>query len=211
VARLLGRYHRLVLKAPRSSSGRGLRFLDAERAPLGTQAGWLKNILATQGSVMAEPYYNKVKDLGMEFYSDGKGGVEYLGLSLFHTQNGAYTGNILATESTKEQMLGRYVPTGLLRVVRQHIGQLASEVFRNQYEGPFGVDMMLCRSDGSDETGNRQPLRLHPCVEINLRRTMGHVALALSKWVNPAADDEVVRVMRIVYADNQYKLKIQRL
>jgi hypothetical protein len=42
-------------------------------------------------------------------------------------------------------------------------------------------------------------------VEINLRRTMGHVALALSP-----ADDDLVRVMRIEYVDGTYKLKIQR-
>ena len=47
--------------------------------------------------------------------------------------------------------------------------------------------------------------QLHPCVEINLRRTMGHVALALTP-----TDDDMVRVMRIEYADGTYKLKIQR-
>lgn len=204
---LLGRYNRLVLKAPWSSSGRGLRFLDSERTPLSMQAGWLKNILAAQGSVMAEPYYNKVKDLGMEFHSDGKGGAAYLGLSLFHTMNGAYTGNILATESAKEQLLSRYVQPAMLHELSQHICQLAGELFRGQYEGPFGVDMMLCVGD----RGTGGQLFLHPCVEINLRRTMGHVALELSKLVNPTADDELVRVMRIVYEDNHYKLKIQRL
>jgi hypothetical protein len=57
---------------------------------------------------------------------------------------------------------------------------------------------------------------LHPCVEINLRRTMGHVALALSPH-----DDDVRRVMRIEYTDyrpasaastsNNYLLRINRL
>lgn len=47
---------------------------------------------------------------------------------------------------------------------------------------------------------------LHPCVEINLRRTMGHVALALSP-----TDDDVMGVMRIEYTDNNYRLKINRL
>ena len=40
---------------------------------------------------------------------------------------------------------------------------------------------------------------------------MGHAALSLTPLVNPEADDELVRVMRIVYEDNNYKLKIQRL
>ena len=50
------------------------------------------------------------------------------------------------------------------------------------------------------------PSKLHPCVEINLRRTMGHVALSLSP-----TDDDIVRVMRIDYSENNYLLKINRL
>lgn len=52
---------------------------------------------------MIEPYYNKVKDFGMEFFADETGQVHYLGLSLFHTANGAYTGNILASEEVKRR------------------------------------------------------------------------------------------------------------
>ena len=46
---------------------------------------------------------------------------------------------------------------------------------------------------------------LHPCVEINLRRTMGHVALSLTP-----DDDDIVRVMRIELTDH-YKLLIKKL
>ena len=72
------------------------------------------------------------------------------------------------------------------------------------YQGPFGVDMMLVRANSPLSTLH-SPLLLHPCVEINLRRTMGHVALALSP-----TDDDILKVMRIQYTDN-YKLKIQKL
>ena len=61
----------------------------------------------------------------------------------------------------------------------------------------FGVDMMVVK-------GER--FLLHPCVEINLRRTMGHVALALTP-----TDDEMVRVMRIEFADGRYKMKVERV
>ena len=202
VGRLLERYGHLVLKAPWSSSGRGLRFLETSRPYL--HDGWLKNVMAAQGSVMAEPYYHKVKDFGMEFHSDGQGGIDYLGLSLFHTQNGAYTGNILATEHRKREMISNYLPASLLETIQVLVCQRLGQVMAHRYEGPFGIDMMVVGT-GSDH------FLLHPCVEINLRRTMGHVALSLAPRVNPAEDDEVVRVMRIVYEDNQYKLKIQRL
>ena len=193
VEALLQCYGRLVLKAPWSSSGRGLRFLDVERTPLAMHAGWLKNLLASQGSVMVEPFYHKAKDFGMEFSSSADGQIRYEGLSLFHTTNGAYTGNILATETTKREMISHYVSLELLDAVKEKICTLLPAILEGKYVGPFGVDMMIAEE------------QLHPCVEINLRRTMGHVALALTP-----TDDDMVRVMRIEYADGTYKLKIQR-
>ena len=130
----------------------------------------------------------------MEFVADENGRIHYLGLSLFHTVNGAYEGNILATESTKIDMISRYVPVGLLDGVKQKI----VECLRLPgYVGPFGVDMMIVK--------NAQ-LFLHPCVEINLRRTMGHVALSISP-----TDDDIRGVMRVIYDGNHYKLKINKL
>lgn len=192
----------VILKAPWSSSGRGLRFLlDNSRQ----HEGWIRNMLQAQGSIMVEPFYNKVKDFGMEFYADGKGGITYLGLSLFHTQNGAYTGNILALEEVKKNFLTNYISLDLLFSVQQKLTAVLSTVLGTDYKGPLGVDMMIVA------TKNREGFCLHPCVEINLRRTMGHVALALTKLVNPTEDSDLLRVMRIVYEDHIYKLKIQQL
>jgi hypothetical protein len=42
------------------------------------QAGWLRNLFATQGSVMAEPFFDKEKDFGMEFYAGEDGSIRYL-------------------------------------------------------------------------------------------------------------------------------------
>lgn len=197
---LLQKYGHIVMKAPWSSSGRGLRFSSLDRTPLAAQMGWLCNLLKSQRSVMVEPFYHKVKDFGMEFYSDGKGTVKYMGLSLFQTLNGAYVGNILATESKKMELITHYMPVDLLNSVKQQICALLGELFNHQYIGPFGVDMMIVAQN------NDEGFLLHPCVEINLRRTMGHVALSLT----PAIDD-VLRVMRIEYKDNHYKLKIDKL
>lgn len=213
VEALLARYQKVIMKAPWSSSGRGLRFLSTDRTPLSQQAGWLRNMLQAQGSVMVEPLYNKVKDFGMEFMSDGRGRVSYLGLSLFHTENGAYTGNILATEQAKLEMLTRYIPEALLREVQECICRELGRVFDGKYQGPFGVDMMVVGKEAPllpsppDGSGaEAKTFLLHPCVEINLRRTMGHVALALTP-----TDDDIRRVMRIEYANNNYELKITKL
>lgn len=190
---LLERYGQVVLKAPWSSSGRGLRFLSLGRTPLTAQGGWFRNVVAAQGSVMVEPLCRKVKDFGMEFYADGDG-VRYEGLSLFHTKNGAYIGNVVATERCKQQLIGRYIPSELLDAVREKI--CTSDVL-NGYTGPFGVDMMVV-------AGNDGFL-LHPCVEINVRRTMGHVALTFTPEV-----DDLRWVMRIELMEH-YKLRIHKL
>ena len=194
VESLLARYGQIVMKAPWSSSGRGLRFLSMERTPFQMQAGWFRNMVSLQGSVMVEPLYNKVKDFGMEFNVDDAG-CHYLGLSLFHTLNGAYVGNILATEYVKQEMTSRYIPADLLDTIKQKITE---NINLGSYRGPFGIDMMI--------VSNNSQLFLHPCVEINLRRTMGHVALAISP-----TDDDVKRVMRIDYNGTNYKLKINKL
>ena len=191
----LSLHPRLVLKAPWSSSGRGIRFIEGELNDY--HRGWLRNLLASQGGVMAEPYYQKVKDFGMEFEVTDEG-IRYLGLSLFHTANGAYTGNILATEQTKREMMSRYVSLDLLDTIQQKICRTLS---LGNYRGPFGIDMMIVHHPSPI---THHPL-LHPCVEINLRRTMGHVALALTP-----TDDDVRKVMRIEYLDN-YKLRIRKL
>ena len=201
----------LVVKAPWSSSGRGVRFVD--RSLNDYQQRWIKNVVAAQGSVVIEPYCHKVKDFGMEFESDGKGQVSYLGLSLFHTENGAYMGNILASEGEKMEMISRYISTDLLGHVRQKICDHLSNLYRGRYAGPFGVDMMVVRGDDNGQCSmvngqwsmlNGQYL-LNPCVEINLRRTMGHVALALSEQTRSD------QMMRVEYSGNTYKLKIKQI
>ncbi len=196
VRELAARFGRVVLKAPWSGSGRGIRFIDDVVDYHRT--GWVNNLIASQGAVMLEPFYNKVEDFGMEFRALADGSVVYEGLSVFSTQNGAYTGNVLATETAKQEMLGRYLSPALLDDVKGQIIRHTCDIFRGRYQGPFGVDMMVVASPDGDRC------KLHPCVEINLRRTMGHVALTLSP-----DDDEVKRVMRIDYNKDKYQLIIE--
>ena len=210
VEELYQRYSRLVLKAPWSSSGRGVRFCDAARLVNNEELimnNWVRNVIKTQGSIMAEPYYNKVRDFGMEFEADAEGHIHYLGLSLFHTVNGAYEGNILATESVKYEMISHYIPVSLLDSIKQTI---AERLTLNGYVGPFGIDMMIVKPGEGNHNSQlsivNSQLLLHPCVEINLRRTMGHVALSISP-----TDDDIRAVMRVIYDGNHYKLKINKL
>ena len=153
---------------------------------------------------MVEPLYNKVKDFGMEFRHCADGSVKYLGLSLFQTMNGAYTGNVLATENVKREMMSKYISLGLLdevtaRLERELAVLLSSLPSEQALENIcFGVDMMIVAREDADG------FLLHPCVEINLRRTMGHVALALSPM-----DDTKEGAMAINYDSKRYHLRIK--
>lgn len=198
VAELMAEYGQIVIKAPWSCSGRGIRFAEGN---IGSHlSGWIKNMLKAQGGVTVEPYYRKVKDFGMEFVCDGQGHVDYLGLSLFSTLHGAYTGNMLATEACKQEIIRRYLPAELIEEVKEFICNRLGEVYKGRYEGPLGIDMMIVAN------GDGRGFLLHPCVEINLRRTMGHVALAVAP-----EDDEIIRSMEIVNNNNNYQLKIKSL
>lgn len=187
-----------VLKAPWSCSGRGVRYVEGQ-LPQQVRA-WVMKVIQQQGGIMVEPKYNKVKDFGMEFYSDGKGGIRYKGLSLFQTANGAYAGNLLATEDDKIEILQQHISIERLGEVTEKLIKCFSARLRNIYKGPLGVDMMIVASDDS-----RQPCLLHPCVEVNLRRTMGHVALQLSP-----TPFEPQQLMRVTY-DGHYHLKINNI
>ncbi len=198
VRTLVGEWGRAVVKAPWSSSGRGVRFISVDNCQSGSFASferWVANIIAKQGGVTVEPYYNKVKDFGMEFeMSDGK--MKYCGLSLFQTVKNAYTGNLLASEKMKEEMMSSYVEVCQLTQLRDEVMRVMEPCLKDVYQGPFGVDMMVC-ADGDGR------LFVNPCIELNLRRTMGHVALALGEM---AADRD--RIMRVDFDGNRYHLRV---
>lgn len=190
-----------VVKAPWSSSGRGVRYVSASEFRQGVEhtsfCRWVENIICRQGGVTVEPYYNKVKDFGMEFeVVDGK--VIYRGLSLFLTVKNAYTGNILASEKKKEEMMAPYVSPEQLQAIRQDLIEKLQPALQGVYSGSLGVDMMVY-SQGE----NGGELYVNPCIELNLRRTMGHVALALS-----SENMERARVMRVEYDGNKYHLRV---
>ena len=175
---LLRQYGDIVVKAPWSSSGRGIRYINAGDTTNENAQKWIDNILMRQGTVIIEKKCHKVFDFAMEYSSCPDGEVRYEGLSLFTTRNGAYTGNALLSEDEKEEYLAQYLSPALLQKVRQKTELFLSENIKGTYIGPLGVDMMVC-SDPAAPFG--QNIRLNPCIEINMRRTMGHVALALSK------------------------------
>lgn len=192
----LSQLGRVVAKEPWSSSGRGVRYITRETFTEAVE-NWIRRVIITQGGLAVEPYYNKVADFGMEFCAKG-GQIDYSGLSVFTTENGFYTGNLVATEEWKQALLSRYVSTGQLGEIRVKLQKLLGEAIGTAYSGPLGVDMMVYADAESR-------LHVHPMVEINLRRTMGHAALSLAQTLHGESE-----TMRVEYRNNRYKLRITK-
>ena len=170
------RYGPTMLKAPWSGSGRGLHPV---REQLSTRdEAWVQHTLQRQGAVEAEPLYDRIRDFAMEFWAE-HGRVSYSGLSLFATTpGGVYAGNLIAPEADKERILSRHVSLHLLARVRSRLLHLLSTCgLPPWYTGPLGVDMMIA--------ANPAGAALHPLVEVNLRMTMGWVALQLTPQLPP--------------------------
>ena len=162
------RWGRIVVKAPWSSSGRGVRLLQNSGEPATLK--FVRNTIERQGSIIVEPFYNKVMDFAMEFILDGEKEAKFAGLSVFHTNHGAYLGNVLAEEDEKWDMLlravGRDDMRSIVMVLQSMLGKMC-----DPYHGPMGVDMMVVEQEGER--------RVHPCVEVNVRRTMGMAAVSV--------------------------------
>ena len=185
--------HKIIVKAPWSSSGRGIRYLHDNMS--GPEAGFVANIIRQQGSIIAEPWYDKVMDFALEFTSNGYGDIVYEGLSVFDTSNGAYTGNLLLPEEQKLHILATYIELEKFSAVKEQLLAILEHEMSHVYAGPLGVDMMVVHT--------AQGYLLHPCIEINLRRTMGYVALNVA-----CRTHHQFRTMRIV-PGTQYRLLLE--
>ena len=151
-----------VLKQPWSCSGRGVWRSDSP-----SSAQRVRKTLREQGAVEAEPLYERMADFAMEFWADSSVGVRYEGLSLFTTHDGGgYAGNVIAPQHELrhrlEQAAGAPLP---LRALAERLSSVLHRILGDEYSGPLGVDMMLT------------PEGIHPCIEVNLRNTMGRVAI----------------------------------
>ena len=175
-----------VLKSPWSSSGRGIRYVFDEKQ-LERNLSWARRVVGQQGGIMIEPFYEKVTDFAMEFEAKADKSVVFKGLSLFLTKNGAYTGNLIASEREKQKILSEFVSENDFEELRETVTELLTTELKGRYKGPFGIDLMIVRdgskkladgskkiADGSKNRGEKSEIALHPCVELNFRSTIGH-------------------------------------
>ena len=165
----------LLAKLPSSSSGRGLLWLSAP--PTDNEIDLLTKALRRAGSFSVEPVLDIRQDWAAEFYSDGKGTLDFVGWSRFDTnKRGAYLGNRLATQTDLIAELTQAVGARAHEAAIASVKNYLRERFASLYTGYIGVDMAVYAQGGR--------LLLHPCIEINVRYTMGVAAILLYElWV----------------------------
>lgn len=157
----IGRFGNAVVKQPWSCSGRGVFFtrgLSADELRRRTEAA-----IRRQGSLLIEPEYEREQEMAALFYSDGRS-MAFRGMSAFTADDrGAYTGNVVAPQKELEQLCGADAV-----VAARRLAPVLQDIIGSSYRGWMGVDM-LRHADG-----------LNPCMELNLRMTMGVVAMMLA-------------------------------
>ena len=153
-----------VLKSPLSGSGKGIRFVREGLSQ--SDEGWCRRTLGKQGSVIVERRFEIIKECAMLFECHHEG-IDFIGYSLFESRNGAYSKNILASNEEIEDIIAGYIPRDTLIALREELTSILAETLVGHYEGFFGVDQIVCRTDS--------PVFI-PVSEINLRMTMGLIA-----------------------------------
>lgn len=158
-----------VIKLPWSSSGRGV--IRSDQIADQRLDAYVGGMISRQGSVMVEPLLDRRRDFAALFHC-ANSTVSYRGLSLFATNHaGFYEGNIVLPQRELAAELG----VDISHIINP-LEQILSELVGNTYEGWLGIDMMIHR-DGNGR------LQIAPCIELNLRMTMGVAAMLAAEKV----------------------------
>ena len=186
------------VKTPWSGSGRGIyRAIDADTAQF---ARWCRGAIARQGSVLCEQALDRVMDMAMEFRCTG-GKCSFVGYSVFSNdgQNQYGTGTVATVHELHDIIAARYPAIDDMRTAMQHV---VERIIAPRYDGYLGVDMLLYRDGDSIE--------IDPCVEVNLRCTMGLVTSVLGERHNMRGQYAIVSAAQAattltpVYSDTRH-------
>jgi uncharacterized ferritin-like protein (DUF455 family) len=178
-----------IVKAAYGASGRG-RLISAwtERSLWDAQI----ETLLEQGEILVEPFRDRVLDLSALFEIEDQG-VRLVGVTRFDTDaRGTWRGSWVSEvylgmdagcvrflrETLPEFRDARGRAMSRMDVWTRECGRALQALHEQGLRGPVGVDALVWR----DPQG---ALRLRPWVELNARRTFGHVALRLRRRIAP--------------------------
>ena len=169
VTAFMNRYPGSYLKMPWSGSGKGIyRVIDPQGDSHASR--WIEGALRRQGSLLCEVGLDRIQDFAIEC-ACRDGHTMLMGYSVFdsdfHSQFGA--GRVAPMEELHDFLLGLYPD---LDPVIGQVLMVIDDLIAPHYNGPLGIDMMLYW-DGKGK------IAINPCVEVNLRMTMGMITVAM--------------------------------
>lgn len=151
------------LKMPWSSGGRGI--LATRELNSSQVREWARGCIRRQGSLMGEKGHARALDFASLWDIDKKN-VTFLGFSISISDGrGKYDGNLYGPQPQMESLIKKKAPALSASLIERQRMFLLRHI-SPYYRGKAGIDMIA--------TSDREVI---PCVELNLRRTMGHVAL----------------------------------
>lgn len=152
---------------------------------------WVNARIQKDGAILIEPWRERVADFSM-LYEMTSHGARWVGNSVMENdERGSYRASRVAAKWTN--LLDDEVASWLHRVAEVPIWMEsripdALEGVLGDYRGPVGIDCMVYRNpDGS--------LDWSPVVEVNVRMSMGRVALELLRKSRPGCSG-VLRIER---------------
>jgi hypothetical protein len=168
---VIHRNEKLLVKSPYSSSGRGLVWLPP--GPLArSEKQIISGMLKKQAQVSVEKALDKYLDFSMHFEIDRANTVHFIGHSIFHTnEKGAYRESLLANQDFLEKQITALIDKELLFQVKNELIAILQKMYAPYYTGTIGVDMLIYQSENQ--------YRLNPSLEINMRKSMGYLAICL--------------------------------
>ena len=176
---------RLLIKSPYSSSGRGLIWLPPAKLAQ-SERQLLAGMLKRQKQISIEKALDKLLDFSMQFEITTEGKAQFLGYSIFQTNDkGAYEKSLLDSQERLEKQITSFIDRELLFQTQRIVTEMIQKIYAPYYRGTIGVDMLIYNAGGS--------CRLHPCVEINMRKNMGYLAVRLTeKFLHPDSQGEFI-------------------
>lgn len=157
------------IKSPWSGSGRGV-FCASSLNETALRKR-VEGIIHRQGSVMIERGLDKRLDFAALFHASN-GRVIFKGWSVFKAEaRGMYSGNVVAPQDTLKAIIAEYIAPETLDAVAARLETILTGLLETDYDGWLGIDMMAYCEDGI--------MKLMPCVELNLRMTMGVAAMKI--------------------------------
>lgn len=167
---LLLKNRALVLKAPLSSSGRGIQIIRKEVLN-NSNKQWISGVLKQQNYLIAEPFLDKLIDFSFQF-NFGKSGIDYLGTSFFETNtNGQYQATLIRPD-LKQMLAGielQKLETRINAIGTSILEALRDSAYAQLHRGYLGVDAMIFN--------HQNQIRIQPCIEINCRMNMGILSM----------------------------------